>query len=566
MLPDDLRELAKKTAKSIIDHGSIPMATLKESIILQEKVDTLLAKEIEFPEVEPYPEIPEVDLTPVIDKLEEILTESKKKDLLEYDLQINEKTRKKLKGDKGDIGPSGKDGINGIDGKDGINGIDGKDGVEISPEEVVSKLESLKGEKRLSVKAIKGLDEIIQNIRETRVVSGGVRTLANLYDVTLSVPTNGQALVYNATLQKWENGTISGSGITLKTNGSTNATQSILNLKQGTNVTISDDGLGGVTINSTASGGGSGDVVGPASAVNNNFVAFDLTTGKLIKDSGSNASSFATSTQGTKADNAVVANTAITGATKTKITYDAKGLVTAGADATTADIADSLNKRYVTDANLTTIGNQSGTNTGDQVISDATLSTSDITTNDFTTAKHGFVPKGTNVGNYLKDDGTWSAIAGGGDMVLASTQTVSGLKTFLAGMFGLRNVANTFTSFFTNTNTVSRTYTLKDADGTLAFTSDITGINSGTNTGDQTSIVGITGTKAQFNTAVTDGDIMYVGDAPTTHTHVIADVTGLQTALDNKLDDTQFVGLSKITVDLTAPATPATGDLWVDTN
>jgi len=33
---------------------------------------------------------------------------------------------------------------------------------------------------------------------------------------------------------------------------------------------------------------------------------------------------------------------------------------------TTADIADSTNKRYVTDANLTTIGNQSGTNTGDE--------------------------------------------------------------------------------------------------------------------------------------------------------------------------------------------------------
>lgn len=48
----------------------------------------------------------------------------------------------------------------------------------------------------------------------------------------------------------------------------------------------------------------------------------------------------------------VDANTAITGATKTKITYDAKGLVTVGADATTADIADSLNKRYVTDAGL----------------------------------------------------------------------------------------------------------------------------------------------------------------------------------------------------------------------
>ena len=33
---------------------------------------------------------------------------------------------------------------------------------------------------------------------------------------------------------------------------------------------------------------------------------------------------------------------------------------------TTADIADSTNKRYVTDANLTVIGNTSGTNTGDQ--------------------------------------------------------------------------------------------------------------------------------------------------------------------------------------------------------
>lgn len=64
--------------------------------------------------------------------------------------------------------------------------------------------------------------------------------------------------------------------------------------------------------------------------------------------------------------NLVIKNATITGATKTKITYDSKGLVTGGADATTADIADSTNKRYVTDANLTTIGNQSGTNTGDE--------------------------------------------------------------------------------------------------------------------------------------------------------------------------------------------------------
>lgn len=35
---------------------------------------------------------------------------------------------------------------------------------------------------------------------------------------------------------------------------------------------------------------------------------------------------------------------------------------------------------------------------------------------------------------------------------------------------------------------------------------------SGTNSGDQTSIVGITGTKAQFDTACTDGNFLYSGD------------------------------------------------------
>jgi hypothetical protein len=54
----------------------------------------------------------------------------------------------------------------------------------------------------------------------------------------------------------------------------------------------------------------------------------------------------------------------------------------------------------------------------------------------------------------------------------------------------------------------------------------LAGINStGTNTGDQTSIVGITGTKAEFNTAVTDGDILYVGDVVSNATHT-GDVTG----------------------------------------
>jgi len=65
------------------------------------------------------------------------------------------------------------------------------------------------------------------------------------------------------------------------------------------------------------------------------------------------------------ADEKLNKNTAITGATKTKITYDANGLVTAGEDATTGDISEVTDKKYVTDAEKVKLGNLSGTNTGD---------------------------------------------------------------------------------------------------------------------------------------------------------------------------------------------------------
>lgn len=52
----------------------------------------------------------------------------------------------------------------------------------------------------------------------------------------------------------------------------------------GTNVTFTTAADGTITINVPGALGG--DVVGPASAVNNNFAAFNGTTGKIIKDSG----------------------------------------------------------------------------------------------------------------------------------------------------------------------------------------------------------------------------------------------------------------------------------------
>ena len=65
-------------------------------------------------------------------------------------------------------------------------------------------------------------------------------------------------------------------------------------------------------------------------------------------------------------DNKVNKNPEIVSSTKTKVTYDSKGLVIDGDDATTIDINDSIDRRYVTDVQLNTIQNTSGINTGDE--------------------------------------------------------------------------------------------------------------------------------------------------------------------------------------------------------
>jgi len=133
-----------------------------------------------------------------------------------------------------------------------------------------------------------------------------------------------------------------------------------------------------------------------------------------------------------------------------------------------------------------------------------------------------------SAGQVLQSNGTtlaptWVTVAGSGDMVLATAQTNSGIKTFLDTTMKLRNVANTFDGYFVNTNTANRIYTLKDAAGTLAFTSDITGTNSGTNTGDNTvSTSGAATTAVTLLNARTIGGVSFNGSANIT----VATATG----------------------------------------
>ena len=67
------------------------------------------------------------------------------------------------------------------------------------------------------------------------------------------------------------------------------------------------------------------------------------------------------------------------------------------------------------------------------------------------------------------------------------------------------------------------------------------------------SVADLTGTKAQFNSALSDGDFLFVGDAPTAHTHVAANVTDFSAAADARIGAASINALADVII--TAPST-----------
>lgn len=85
---------------------------------------------------------------------------------------------------------------------------------------------------------------------------------------------------------------------------------------------------------------------------------------------------------------------------------------------------------------------------------------------------------------------------------------------------------------------------------------------TGTNSGDQTSIVGITGTKAQFNTAVSDGDIVYLDSADTiTGVKTLGTTTKLQFRDTGLFINSSVDGQLDISADTTLALTAPTSSL-----
>lgn len=139
-----------------------------------------------------------------------------------------------------------------------------------------------------------------------------------------------------------------------------------------------------------------------------------------------------------------------------------------------------------------------------------------------------------------------------------ATGGYAGLTLF---RLNLRNAANTITSWFTNAATAARTWTLPDKDGTVAMLSDITGVNSGTNTGDNAANTTYSGLISNAN---------HTGDATGSAALTVVRINGTSLAglATGLLKNTTTTGVPSIAIagtDFVAPAgalgTPSAGTL-----
>jgi len=128
-------------------------------------------------------------------------------------------------------------------------------------------------------------------------------------------------------------------------------------------------------------------------------------------------------------------------------------------------------------------------------------------------------------------DGVTGKLLKDGGVTVSGLQPIDGALTSISA---LTYVSPSFIKLTANDTYAVRTLaeTLSDIGAAPALGADdnyvtnaektVIGNTSGANTGDQTSLTGISDTKANFNTALSDGSFAFSGDAPTAHTHELA--------------------------------------------
>lgn len=308
-------------------------------------------------------------------------------------------------------------------------------------------------------------------------------------------------------------------------------------------VTVSD----GTTVNFTLTGQDITAETIDSAIDHNSLLNYSVGQHRVINDSGNTTTElFSSSKIISELSSKVDENISIIGATKTKVTYDSKGLIIAGTDATTADIADSTDKRYLTDVNLVVINNTSNTNTGDQ-------SSSDFTHNDL---------GGLNDGDYkhltatnhtdLTDSGDSGLHYHSTDRARANhtgTQTASTISDFDTEVSNNTDVA---------ANTTHRT---SDGSDHTFIDQDVTSGSSPTFTG--TNITAIPASNVELNeigtatyddvqdwsngtqsAGVISGGVISIGGSGTVD---VSDVKGIFKTTDDSIGDNVFFDITGLT-------------------
>jgi hypothetical protein len=179
----------------------------------------------------------------------------------------------------------------------------------------------------------------------------------------------------------------------------------------------------------------------------------------------------------------------------------------------TGSFASTIGSNKVTNAMLAQIATatfKGRTTTGTGNVEDLTATQATALLDTFTTSAKGLTPApGTSTGKYLKDDGTWATVS-------------------------------TATTFIALTDTDPTTYSGNAGKAVI--------VNAGA--------TGLDFSSSALGSAAYTASTAY---AAAVHTHAIADVTGLQTALNNKVDDSQISTFALTLLDdTTAEAMQAT--------
>lgn len=205
--------------------------------------------------------------------------------------------------------------------------------------------------------------------------SGGASDLDDLSDVALSNPSNGQVLTYNSTSQEWENA---------------DPSSDVSDISDLDDVDISSP-INGQTLQYNSASQKWKNVT-PASSVQDLDDLSDVTISSLSDEQVLGYDSTAQTWK----------NVTLPTPPVTDVEVDGTSVITSG----------------VAEINLT--GKQDTLIAGNniQIASDGkTISATDTTYSDFAGSAHGLVPPvSTQSGNFLKDDGTWSAPATAEDL------------------------------------------------------------------------------------------------------------------------------------------------------